>query len=138
MSLSDSILAFLAAKEAELLQFARDLISVPSPTPPGDERAIAQRIQEEFDSLKLGPAQILARQPERPNLLVKTRSRGRTPSLILNAHTDTKPVGHRAEWKHDPFDPVIGGGKLYGLGATDMKGAVAAMVYAFAAVRQIE
>jgi acetylornithine deacetylase/succinyl-diaminopimelate desuccinylase family protein len=138
MSNSDIILDFLTRKEADLLQFARDLIAAPSPTPPGDERAVAQRIQQELDSLKVGQAEVIARQPERPNLRLKTSSRGRTPSLILNAHIDTKPVGNRAEWKNDPFDPVINNGKLYGLGATDMKGAVAAMVYAFAAVRQIE
>jgi acetylornithine deacetylase/succinyl-diaminopimelate desuccinylase family protein len=138
MSPSDTILEFLSEKETDLLQFTRDLIAVPSPTPPGDERAVAQRIHQEFDLLKLGQAEVIAREPERPNLRLRSKGRGRSPSLILNAHIDTKPAGNRADWKNDPFDPVIRDGKLYGLGSTDMKGAVAAMVYAFAAVRRIE
>jgi len=138
MSNSDSILQFLSSKEADLLQFTRDLISIPSPTPPGEERAVAGRIQQELHFLGAGQAQVLARAPQRPNLLIKTRGRGRKPSLIFNGHIDTKPFGNCAEWKHDPFDPVVSDGRVYGLGSTDMKGAVAAMVYAFAAVRQVE
>src|SRR5687768_10042418 len=68
-----AIKAYLAARESELLGFTRDLIAIPSATPPGDERAVAQRIQHEFDRLQLGQAEILALQPERPNLLLKTR-----------------------------------------------------------------
>src|SRR5437867_12604854 len=35
---------------------------------------------------------------------------------------DTKPVGDRAQWKHDPFDPVVSGSTRCGLGARDMNG----------------
>jgi len=132
------ILQFLSQNEDRLLQFTRDLIAIPSPTPPGDERAIAERIQQELDVLKLGRAEVVARQPDRPNLLSKLKGPRSNPSLIYNAHMDTKPVGNRAKWKYDPFDPVINNGTLFGLGAADMKSALAAMVYALAAVRQAE
>ncbi len=131
------VLDYLSAREDALLQFVRDLVATPSPTPPGDERAVAERIQQELDLLQLGKAEVIASQPERPNLLLKIKGSAPGPTLVLNGHTDTKPTGNRDEWKNDPFDPVIQDGKLFGLGSTDMKGAVAAMVYATAAVAQV-
>jgi acetylornithine deacetylase/succinyl-diaminopimelate desuccinylase family protein len=131
------VLNYINTREDALLQFLRDLVATPSPTPPGDERAVAARIQQELASLQLGEAQIIAAQPERPNLLLKIKGAHPGPTLVLNGHTDTKPMGNREEWTHDPYDPVIKDGKLFGLGSTDMKGAVAAMVYATAAVAQV-
>jgi acetylornithine deacetylase len=59
------------------------------------------------------------------------------PNLVLNAHLDTKPVGGaRAEWRTDPLDPVRLEGNLYGLGSSDMKSAVAAMLFAARALRE--
>jgi len=137
VSTEQTVLDFINAHESALLAFTRDLVATPSPTPPGDERAVAERVQGELDRLKLGKAEITAAKPERPNLLLKVAGGGPGPTLILNGHIDTKPAGNLAEWKHDPLDPVVEDGKLYGLGSTDMKGAVAAMVYATAAVAQV-
>ena len=131
------VLDYLNAREDVLLQFVRDLVATPSPTPPGDERAVVERIQQELIALQLGEAEIIASQPERPNLLLRVKGAAPGPTLVLNGHTDTKPTGNRDEWKNDPFDPVIQDGKLFGLGSTDMKGAVGAMVYATAAVAQV-
>jgi len=48
--------------------------------------------------------------------------------LILNGHLDTKPA--KGNWRTDPYTPVIKNNKLYGLGASDMKGGLAAMLSA--------
>ena len=136
MSDDQQVAVFLQERQPALLQFARELVSLPSPTPPGDERAVAARIQQELRSLQLGQAEVLSAKPERPNLLLRLKGSVPGPTLIFNAHTDTKPAGDRHAWKTDPFDPVIRDGTLYGLGSTDMKGAVAAMVYAAAAVAE--
>lgn len=50
--------------------------------------------------------------------------------MLLDGHIDTVPVGDRSAWSHDPFAGEIENGRLYGRGASDMKGAVAAFTAA--------
>lgn len=52
------------------------------------------------------------------------------PKLLFDGHIDTVPVGNEQDWKHAPFAAEISDGKLYGRGAADMKGAVAAFTVA--------
>jgi acetylornithine deacetylase len=65
---------------------------------------------------------------------------GSGPSLMLCGHTDTSDwngdVFRRAEWTHDPFAADIADGKLYGLGAINMKAGVAAILMAAEALRR--
>ncbi|MGO4223222.1 succinyl-diaminopimelate desuccinylase [Lysobacter sp. TAF61] len=55
---------------------------------------------------------------------------GDGPTLVLLGHTDVVPPGPRDAWASDPFQPQIRDGVLYGRGAADMKGSVAAFVVA--------
>lgn len=52
------------------------------------------------------------------------------PHLVFAGHTDVVPVGDRAQWQHDPFGGDIAEGRIWGRGATDMKGAIAAFAAA--------
>lgn len=52
------------------------------------------------------------------------------PIFAFAGHTDVVPTGPEDKWQHPPFDPVIEDGMLYGRGAADMKGSLAAMVTA--------
>ncbi len=61
--------------------------------------------------------------------------RGDGRSLILNGHVDVVPPGEEGAWRHPPFDAVVEGGRLYGRGSLDMKGALVAGLHALAAVR---
>ena len=72
---------------------------------------------------------MIARAPERPNLLATFDFGPGGRHLVLCGHIDTKPVGG-ADWSVDPFAATVDGDRLYGLGSTDMKGAVAAMIVA--------
>ena len=54
------------------------------------------------------------------------------PHILLDAHIDVVPVEDAAEWRHPPFGGEIADGKLFGRGASDMKGALAAMTIAAA------
>jgi succinyl-diaminopimelate desuccinylase len=55
---------------------------------------------------------------------------GARPLVVFAGHTDVVPPGPRAAWASDPFQPEVRDGMLYGRGASDMKGSIAAFVTA--------
>lgn len=62
------------------------------------------------------------------NVLVYVPGKNHKKCLIFNGHVDTVKIGDRAKWHTNPLQLTEKDGKLYGLGASDMKGAVAAML----------
>ena len=123
----------------EIINFTGELIATPSETPTGDERRISQLILAQLDKLGLSGAVVASEVPEHPNIIYRLPGKGGGRTLLYVAHTDTKPVGDAKElWATDPFSPTIIDGRLYGLGAADMKAAVSAFIYAAAALRQVE
>ncbi|MDA0748701.1 MAG: M20 family metallopeptidase, partial [bacterium] len=68
--------------------------------------------------------------PEHPILVGTLKGTGGGPSIALNGHVDVTPTGDTAAWQHDPWGGEIHDGKLWGRGACDMKGGVAAMLQA--------
>lgn len=64
------------------------------------------------------------------NLWAVRRGARPGPTVVFAGHTDVVPTGPLAQWTSDPFTPTHRDGKLYGRGAADMKGSVAAMVVA--------
>ena len=128
---------FIDRRASEIVDFTCELIATPSPTPPGDERQVARLLLDRLDRLGLTGAVTAAEIPERPNLLYRLKGELSGPTLLYVAHIDTKPVGDvRDLWQTDPLVGTIKDGRLYGLGAADMKAAVAGMVYATAALKE--
>ncbi|UZW62540.1 succinyl-diaminopimelate desuccinylase [Lysobacter enzymogenes] len=114
-----------AAAPSEVLALTCELISRASVTPAdlGCQDLIAQRLQ------RAGFACERLRYGEVDNLWA-TRGDGDGPTLVLLGHTDVVPSGPVESWASDPFAPQIRDGVLYGRGAADMKGSVAAFVVA--------
>lgn len=138
MKVEQALLQLIDDRADEVVQFTKELIATPSETPPGDERKIAKVILDRLDRIGLSGATVASEIPERPNVLYRLQGSGDGPTLLYAAHTDTKPVGDvRSQWKSDPFEATIRDGRLYGLGASDMKAAVAAFVYAAAALKKV-
>lgn len=110
---------------SDVLALARDLIARPSVTPEdaGCQQLIADLLRSAgfaCEHLRFG---------EVDNLWA-THGSGDGPVLVLLGHTDVVPPGPREAWASDPFVPEIRDGVLYGRGAADMKGSVAAFVIA--------
>jgi acetylornithine deacetylase len=72
---------------------------------------------------------------EHPVLVGTLKGSGGGPSIALNGHVDVVPTGDTAAWSHDPWGGEVSEGKLWGRGACDMKGGVAAMIQAVKVVR---
>lgn len=109
---------------SEVLDLACELIARPSVTPDdaGCQALLAARLQ------RAGFACEHLRYGEVDNLWATHGSGG--PVLVLLGHTDVVPPGPREAWSSDPFAPQVRDGVLYGRGAADMKGSVAAFVVA--------
>ena len=113
----------------DVLDIARELVGIPSPNPPGDERAAAALVRNLLPELHLPGARTIARNESRPNLIITLDFGPGGRHLVLSGHLDTKPVAD-ATWSVDPFGADVEGDRLYGLGSADMKSALAAMLAA--------
>ncbi len=74
--------------------------------------------------------------PHRPNVVADWNSGRPGRGLILEGHTDVVTEGDHAAWKRPPFGAVVEDGRIYGRGACDMKGGLAAAIVALEAVRR--
>ncbi|MFI5180093.1 MAG: M20 family metallopeptidase [Thermoanaerobaculia bacterium] len=99
-----------------LIRWLQELIRIPSVT--RNEGAIARYVEEELRQLGYRPS------VEANNVFFEAGEGPRC--LLLNSHLDTVELGNG--WKYDPFGGVLENGKVYGRGASDDKGNIAAML----------
>ncbi|MWV39032.1 M20/M25/M40 family metallo-hydrolase [Natrialba sp. INN-245] len=125
----DAPVAYVADHRAELIDLALELLSIDTSNPPGDTREIVAFIENYLSSRPVSVERI-AVDPAKPNLVVWVPGR-RDRTLLYNGHLDTVPFD-AGEWSIDPLGERVDD-RLYGRGATDMKGAVAAMLFALRA-----
>ena len=102
------------------------LLSIDTQNPPGTTRESIDAIDERFGSLGIETERITV-DPEKPNLLARIPGAS-DRTLLYQGHVDTVPFSAE-EWAFDPFGDRDGD-RIYGRGATDMKGAVASMLLA--------
>jgi succinyl-diaminopimelate desuccinylase len=113
-----------APPKSATLQLTEELIARASvsPTDGGCQALMTQRLEAlgfTVEKLRFGPV----------DNFWATHGQG-APVFCFAGHTDVVPPGPTDEWSHDPFQPVIKDGLLYGRGAADMKSGLAAMVTA--------
>jgi len=109
------------------VELAAKLVSINSQNPVSNEKEIIDFIAGWLDEQNI-PYELQEVEPGRSNLIAKVSGRGERPPVVIIAHCDTVPVGEG--WTYDPFGANIVDGKMYGRGASDMKGGVAAALYA--------
>lgn len=114
----------------------RDLIGFDTSNPPGNEAACIEYARTLLSEAGYTP-ELLVRNKDRPNLLVRLEGQGTAPPLLLHGHVDVHPVDNAASqhWKYPPFGGLEADGSIWGRGALHMKGTVAAMLAAMVHAR---
>lgn len=102
------------------LELLQQLIRIPSYS--GQEQKIQQFIKNHFEENGIETFF------QDENLVVYLKGKDPTRAFIFNSHTDVVDIGDESKWKHGPWSGDIEGGRIYGRGASDMKGGVYASI----------
>lgn len=114
---------------SSMVRFLADLIAIRSYT--GEEGPAVERTLRELEAI--GCERVWM--DSAGNALGQIGSGSRV--ILYDAHLDTNEVADESEWPHPPLEPVIENGAMWGLGASDCKGGVAAIVYGAAVLKAL-
>ena len=150
-----NILSEIDRRKGEIIDFLRNLVKIPSIV--GHEGDAQKFIERKFRELNLDVDVFEANSKElrkdpaffettsyknmgykcRPNVVGKLRGTGKGKSIILCGHIDVVSPEPVSLWTHPPWGAEIVDGKLYGRGACDQKGGIAAMIYALQCILEV-
>jgi acetylornithine deacetylase/succinyl-diaminopimelate desuccinylase-like protein len=116
----------------EATALLQELIRLDTVNPPGNETRAAEHLRGYLEANGVA-CELFARVPERASLVARIPGSGDGPSLCLLSHTDTV-LADPAEWRCDPWSGDLVDGEIWGRGALDMKGQVAASAVAIASL----
>jgi acetylornithine deacetylase/succinyl-diaminopimelate desuccinylase-like protein len=116
----------------EVTELLQGLIRIDTTNPPGNETAAAELLRGYLQDSGVH-CELYAKIPERANLVARIPGRGDGPTLLFLSHTDVV-LAEASEWNADPFGGELRDGEIWGRGALDMKGQVAAEAVAIASL----
>jgi acetylornithine deacetylase/succinyl-diaminopimelate desuccinylase family protein len=119
-------------RQEELFTLLAELIAFPTVSPPARNTSEAQKyIAEQLRAIGFD-TELWEVYPGDPNVTATRRGthRDKYRSLLLNGHIDVAEVGDTREWQGDPFKLATRDGRVYGRGTADMKGGLAALLFA--------
>ena len=111
-------------RKEELISCCQELIRCQSYS--GEESVAAACLTNMMK--KLGFAEVIT--DKYGNIIGHIKGKKPGKKILFDGHLDTVPVTDASKWDYDPFAAITNDGKIYGRGASDMKGAVAAMISA--------
>lgn len=130
----------------EIITLLQKMIQIPSVNPPGNYEEISEFLEAKLTEYGFEvevydvPESVVKEKnlsTPRKNVIATLKSKGTGPSLILNAHLDTVPEDDESKWTYPPFSGMIQDGKIYGRGATDSKGRIAAYIGAALVLKKV-
>jgi succinyl-diaminopimelate desuccinylase len=125
--------------EQEVVRLTQELVRIPSVFRPEQAGANEERVALFVaDYLRKMGLQVFYEEvvPGRPNVIAFYDSGRPGKTLLFEAHTDVVTEGDRDAWSYDPFGAAISGGRIYGRGACDTKGNLAAAICAVKAIQR--
>lgn len=105
--------------EAETVEHFRALVQRDTSSPPGNEIRAVEYLRQVLDREGI-PYQVFAKDPQRPNLVVRLKGTGKKRPVLVMGHTDVVTVDP-AKWTFPPFGAQQEGGYVYGRGTVDDK-----------------
>jgi len=143
MNPHDELGRFIDAHHPEQVEFLREIVRVPSDTPPGNNAPAAEKAAALLTALDFKverhpvPVDFLRGYGMQSvtNLIVRHRFGPGGPTVALNAHGDVVPPGEG--WTKPPYEGVIENGRMYGRGVAVSKSDIATYTYALAALRAL-
>lgn len=114
------------------VKLLQKLIRTRTTNPPGHELILAEWVSDYLRKLGL-QVELMPFGEKRGNVIARIKGSGKKPGLIFSAHFDTVPEGE-IPWTYPPYGAEIHDNKIFGRGAADMKGGMAAMIMAAAAL----
>lgn len=116
----------------DVVEACSALIAVPSENPGGSESGVADLVRDALSGTGFA-LELVEAAPGRTNVIARLSRGSSGRKIIVQGHLDTKPAGSlggSAGWSTSPWQPTVRDGLLYGLGACDTKGGVAAELVA--------
>lgn len=113
------------SRRAELLALCGALVDARSENPPGDTTSAARVVRAYLSNCGIDN-RVIARSPDKPNVVAEITGAGAGRHLIFNVHLDTVLPGEAIEWRVPIYEVTRRDGRLYGLGLGNMKAGVAA------------
>ena len=141
--LSDRLKSAVSARKQGLVELTQALIRIPTINPPGSNyQEICDFLESRFSRSGFQTEMIRgvgapgdSEKTPRMNIVARRQGTRSGPCVHFNGHTDVVEVGHG--WDHDPFEAVLVDDRIYGRGACDMKGGLAASIIAAEAYLEV-
>ncbi|MFX0106452.1 MAG: M20 family metallopeptidase, partial [Candidatus Hodarchaeota archaeon] len=136
--MKDQILNEIKRNQHEYITFLQELIQAESYNPPGNEKNVALVIDKYLKKVNI-KTEVLPFGDNRANLIAYLSDNFKGKNLLYNGHMDVVPPGNEEDWKYPPLSATIKRKKyLYGRGATDMKGGLAAIIIALKILKKLQ
>ena len=122
----------------EVVSLTRQLIRIPSvyrPERGGNEEQVALFVAQRLEDMGLAVS-VETVAPGRPNVIAVLHGNAPGKTLMFEGHTDVVTEGDPAEWTHPPFEDQVEDGRIYGRGACDTQGNLAAAMLALQAIKR--
>lgn len=136
----ERLLASVEDAREEIIDLARELVRQETVNtgvmPTGNETMACELLARKLKAEGISDVEVVARTPERGSVIARLPGESRGSRLLLMSHSDVVPAGDERAWTKPPFEGVVEDGRLYGRGASDMKGTVAAEAMALILLRR--